>query len=176
MSVDVGDRMRSMVPDDLDMVFTWRNHPEVRRFMFSSGEIERDAHYAWFERASANPDRTLLIFERQDGPAGFVSFERVGCGIADWGFYLAPDAPRGTGGALGLHALAYAFENAKYHKVCGRVIAFNERSAAFHLKLGFQREGVLRDQYFDGSHYHDVICFGMLGAERPQRNRGTTDE
>lgn len=171
MPVDAGDRMRPMIAGDLDMVLAWRNHPEVRRFMFSSGEIGRDTHYAWFERASVDPDRTLLIFERQDAPAGFVSFERVdgGC-IADWGFYLAPDAPRGTGGALGLHALAYAFDDAKYHKVCGRVIAFNERSAAFHLKLGFRHEGVLRDQYFDGSHYHDVICFGMLGAERPQRN------
>lgn len=160
-----------MVAADLDMVLAWRNHPEVRRFMFSSGEIGHDTHRAWFGRASVDPDRTLLIFERKDGPAGFVSFERFGeGGIADWGFYLAPDAPRGTGRVLGHHALAYAFEDARYHKVCGRVIAFNKRSAAFHLKLGFQREGVLRDQYFDGSHYHDVICFGMLAAERPQRN------
>lgn len=171
MPIETGDRLRPMVMDDLDLVLTWRNHPEVRRFMLKSGEITRDTHYAWFERASLDADRTLLIFERNDSPSGFVSLECVGLGgVANWGFYLAPDARRGTGGALGFHALAYAFEKAKFHKVCGRVIAFNERSAAFHLKLGFHREGVLRDQHFDGLRYHNVICFGMLAGERPQLN------
>lgn len=169
MPVDAGDRLRPMAANNLDMVLAWRNHPEVRRFMFSNTEIGREEHIAWFERASVDPDRKLLIFEQGDVPLGFVSFERVGKGaIADWGFYLAPDAPRGTGGALGRQALGHAFGDAGFHKLCGRVIAFNERSVAFHLKLGFHREGVLREQHFDGSRYHDVICFGMLGTERPE--------
>jgi len=33
------------------------------------------------------------------------------------------------------------------------------------LRLGFQREGVLRQQHFDGQQYHDVVCFGLLANE-----------
>lgn len=139
--------------------------------MRAIGEIARDMHISWFARASADADRTLLIFERRNSPTGFISFERVdGGNIADWGFYLAPTAPRGTGRALGSLALAHAFGDAKFHKVCGRVVAFNERSTAFHLKLGFHLEGILRDQHFDGSRYHDIICFGILADERRQGN------
>jgi len=163
---NVGDRLRPMTADDLETVLAWRNHPQVRRCMFSSGEIAPDEHAAWFARASVDTDRMLLIFERDGDPSGFVSFDGTAKGgVVDWGFYLAPEAPRGTGAVLGRHALDYAFVDNGFHKVCGRVIGFNRRSAAFHLKLGFQQEGILREQHFDGSCYHDVVCFGMLGVE-----------
>lgn len=139
--------------------------------MFSSEEISRASHSSWFERVSDDPAKTLMIFERDEKPMGFVNFDLIGKGaIADWGFYVSPDAPRGVGRALGALALAYAFDQAKFHKVCGRVIAFNRRSVAFHEKLGFHHEGVLRHHHFDGMHYHDVVCFGMLAKDRLHEN------
>jgi UDP-4-amino-4,6-dideoxy-N-acetyl-beta-L-altrosamine N-acetyltransferase len=51
------------------------------------------------------------------------------------------------------------------HKLCGQALAFNERSIRFHQNLGFRREGVLRQQHFDGEQYHDVVCFGLLASE-----------
>ena len=83
-------------------------------------------------------------------------------GIADWGFYAAPDAPHGTGSALGHAVLQHAFQTLKLHKLCGQAIAFNERSIRFHLKLGFLKEGLFQKQHFDGNNYHDVWCFGLL--------------
>ena len=86
-------------------------------------------------------------------------------GIADWGFYAAPDAPKGTGRKLGASALTYAFARLELHKVCGQALDFNERSIHFHLRLGFQQEGVLREQHFDGEQYHGIVCFGLLATE-----------
>ena len=158
--------VRPMIAADLENVLAWRNHPDVRRYMYTQHEIAEDEHRRWFERAAQDPDRHLLVFEVAGVAQGFVNFHRVAAGgVADWGFYLAPDVPRGTGHLLGRTALNYAFAEIGLHKVCGQAPAYNERSIRFHHKLGFSREGVLRDQHFDGQCYHDVVCFGLIAAE-----------
>lgn len=156
---------------DMDQVLAWRNHPEVRRFMYSQLEISAEEHAQWFARASQDPERHLLMFEINKSPLGFINIHLIASGgIADWGFYVAPDAAKGTGRSLGQAALRYAFEAAGVNKLCGQALASNERSIRFHLNLGFQREGILRQQRFDGQQYHDVFCFGMLAREWQQTN------
>lgn len=163
--------LRPMTVQDLGLVLSWRNHPEVRRYMYMQHEISLEEHANWFTRASQDPQKHLLVFEVDDRPLGFVKIQLIASGgIADWGFYLAPDAPRGTGRKLGSSTLRYVFEFAKLHKLCGQVLAFNERSIQFHLSLGFEREGILRHQHFNGQQYQDVVCFGLLASEWYQAN------
>ena len=160
------DRVRVMSEADRDMVLEWRNHDDVRRNMYSPDIITRENHYAWFAKASVDDKIWLLIFEGDGAPQGFVNFRQIAAGgIASWGFYLAPGAGHGMGQRLGKAALDFAFGKAQLHKICGEVIAFNDRSANFHTRLKFQQEGVQRQQHFDGTNYHDVICFGLLKEE-----------
>lgn len=155
-----------MVQADLARVLVWRNHPLVRRHMYTQHEIAQDEHQHWFDRALQDSGKHLLIFELNKQPLGFVNFSELAIGgIADWGFYAAPDAPKGSGRRLGHAALDHAFTEIKLHKVCGQALACNKRSIHLHQALGFQQEGTLRDQHFDGERYQHVICFGLLGHE-----------
>lgn len=159
-------QIRPMVHADLERVLAWRNHPDVRRYMYTQHEITLDEHQRWFERTLTDTRKNLLIFEDTHQPQGFVNFNETGNGgIADWGFYAAPEAPKGSGRRLGRAALNHAFTQLKIHKVCGQALAYNQHSIQFHQSLGFQQEGSLRDQHFDGERYHDVICFGLLCHE-----------
>lgn len=159
-------RVRAMIHADLERVLAWRNHPDVRRYMYTQDEISMDAHQRWFESAQQEPCKHLLIYELDNQPFGFVNFSKsIGSGRADWGFYAAPNAPKGTGRRLGQAALAYAFNNLELHKICGQALAYNERSIQFHKTLGFHQEGTLRDQHYDGESYHHVVCFGLLSHE-----------
>lgn len=159
-------RVRQMVAADLERVLAWRNHPDVRRFMYTQHEISLGEHTRWFEKACKNPKRHLLVYENASTPLGFINLHQFAPGgIADWGFYAAPDAPKGTGYLLGQAALQYAFIDLGLHKLCGQALAYNDRSVRFHQNLGFQQEGLLRQQHFDGQHYHDVVCFGLLASE-----------
>lgn len=165
-STQVPTQLRHMNHADLAIVLNWRNHPEVRRYMYTQHEITLDEHRQWFERSLLDPKKHLLIFEVNHQPLGFVNFnETRDDGNSDWGFYLAPDAPKGSGFQLGQAALNYAYTVLKLNKVCGQALAYNQRSIRFHQSLGFQQEGALRDQYFDGESYHHVICFGLLSHE-----------
>ena len=155
-----------MTEADLGLVLSWRNHPDIREYMYSRHEIGMDEHRRWFAKASVDPTRRLFIFEIGAQPLGYVSFQQLNGGpVVDWGFYVAPDAAKGTGRALGTAALAQAFDQERFHKVCGQALEHNTRSIQFHLNLGFVREGCLREQFFDGSSFQSVTCFGLLAQD-----------
>lgn len=165
-SSKAGGLVRPMTVQDLSTVLAWRNHPDVRAVMFHQHEIGIEEHRSWFERSCGEEGRHLLVFEQDGQPRGFMNLHIKSAGaIADWGFYVAPAAPKGTGRALGRSSLDHAFHVLNAHKVSGRVLACNQRSIKFHHALGFLEEGVLRDHHFDGHGYHDVVCFGLLRRE-----------
>lgn len=170
-------KLRPMTEADLKQVLRWRNHGDIRRYMYTTHEISLEEHRNWYTNVSKNPAVHLLIYEHLGQACGFVNITRGRCiQIADWGFYLASGAPKGVGRSLGKQALAYAFEELDLHKVCGQALGFNERSIAFHKALGFTEEGRLRDQHFDGEVFHDVMCFGLLKHEWQTKIKGLNDE
>lgn len=152
-----------MTKADLEPVLGWRNHVDVQRFALTQHEISLEEHARWFAKASTEVGKFLLVFESAGTGLGFVQFSgAIKMGVADWGFYAAPNAPKGTGRALGLGALDFVFQTVGVRKVCGQVLDFNEPSIRFHRRLGFMEEGVLRDRCEIAGHYHDLICFGLL--------------
>lgn len=158
--------IRKVTEEDLPMVLAWRNHADVRRYMFTQHEISLDEHRNWYAKASQDRSRCLLIVEEDQQSIGYVQFSKVEeDGVADWGFYARPDAPKGTGRKLGVMALNHAFGPLKLHKVCGQAIESNQASIAFHQRLGFTLEGVLRDQQRIKGAYHSLHCFGLLSTE-----------
>lgn len=172
---DVTDRIRPMLATDLTAVLSWRNQPEVRRYMFSQHEISSSEHQRWFEAATTDSGKHLLIFEADDSAQGFVQFSRIRhTPVAEWGFYLVPGAVKGMGRRLGQAALKYAFSILDLHKVSGQALGYNAPSIGFHRALGFSEEGILRDHHFDGATYHDVYCFGLLASDWKALNE-TTD-
>lgn len=161
-----GCLIRKVAEADLPMLLAWRNHTDVRRNMFTQHEISLNEHRNWFAKASQDPNKSLLIVEDNKQAIGYVQFSNVEInGIAHWGFYARPNSPKGAGQKLGTMALKYGFGPLKLHKVCGQVIESNQASIAFHQRLGFQLEGVLRDQQSIEGIYHNLYCFGLLSAE-----------
>jgi RimJ/RimL family protein N-acetyltransferase len=61
--------------------------------------------------------------------------------------------------------LKYYFEELRYQKVAVQVFSHNEMSIALHEKLGFLKEGVLRQMIYTGGQYFDLLCYGMTKAE-----------
>lgn len=148
------------------MVLAWRNHPAVRSYMLTQHEISIQEHLNWFARVHRDKTRRQLIVLDGGKPIGFVQFNPVTHGgIAEWGFYASPDAPKGSGRKLGQASLRYAFKDLGLHKVCGQAIESNTASIMFHQKLGFAEEGRLRDQQRIGSEYHTLFCFGLLAKD-----------
>lgn len=159
-------RVRRMGEHDLEYVLAWRNHSDVRRFMLTQHEITALEHRAWFECASKDKTRVLLVLEEHEQPIGCVIFSGVGTNsTADWSFYTAPASRAGTGRRVCSVALAFAFKELGVHKVAGQVLDFNVASIRLHQRLGFIQEGTLREHSYLGQKHHDLVCFGLLFNE-----------
>jgi len=157
---------RLLHEDDLPTILRWRNHPNVRRYMLTQHEISLAEHTRWFEKARSDRNRCLLLVQDHKRPIGYVQFAQV-CvgGVADWGFYADPEAPKGSGTKIGTAGLRHAFEQLHLHKVNGQAFDFNEASIALHRRLGFRHEGRLREQQRVDHGYHDLMLFGLLARE-----------
>lgn len=117
-----------MILDDLERVLAWLNHADVQRYIFTQHEITLDEYQCWFECTLPDPKKHLLIFEVNHLPLGFVNFNEVGNGgIANWAFYVAPVAPKGTGRQLGCAGLYHAVSQLEFHKVSGQALEYNQR-------------------------------------------------
>ena len=156
--------LRDVTVEDLPMLLAWRNHPDVRRFMYSQYEIQPEEHQNWFAKVSQDPSRVVLLYSEKQTPLGFCQFT-IYQGRAEWGFYLAPDASKGTGRRLGKAAIDFAFLERQWHKVSGEALGYNKPSIKFHNKLGFTEEGCLREHAEVDGQFYDVLCFGLLRSE-----------
>lgn len=167
-------QIRQMTDADLPRVLEWRNHPDIRKYMYNTSEIGLSEHRAWFDSIKKTNNSTPLIYEWRQTPVGFLNFSPTRSKtILDWGFYIAPliNQP-GLGRTMGNLGIEYAFTQLNAYKICGQALSFNERSIKFHSALGFTQEGRLRQHHYDGESYQDVVQFGLLKSEWSIRNHG----
>lgn len=167
-------RLRPMMEADLERVLAWRNHPDVRQHMYTQNEISLEEHSRWFKAVSVDPDRHLLILEVDGEPQGYVNFHCDGAGAAVWGFYLAPNAPKGTGRLLGDAATGYAFGALALERIWGEVLPDNQASQNFHLRYGFVLESILPDKTV-GEQKIDNVRRYFLTRDAWRARQGTTE-
>jgi len=85
-------------------------------------------------------------------------------GHAEIGIALTEPAERGHGYAAEAVSLltSYAFEELGLHRIWARVIEDNHPSLLLFERLGFQREGCLRQHVRRRGKFRDMIVFGLL--------------
>lgn len=163
--MSLSNSSRTLIESDLMCILEWRNRLEVRRNMFTQQQITPDEHLNWFRRVSEDGSRHQYIYEDDGERLGYFNFTILAGGtVADWGFYLSPEAPKGTGRRMGMSAVDIGFKELGLRKICGQVLDFNIQSKKMHESLGFLLEGQLVDQFYDGNMFHTVLLFGMLNC------------
>jgi UDP-4-amino-4,6-dideoxy-N-acetyl-beta-L-altrosamine N-acetyltransferase len=126
----------------LEQVRSWRNSPDVARFMYNDEEITPAQHLAWFERVSRDPSASYWIIELEDHPVGLANvvdldFEK---NSASWAFYIADPRTRGKG--VGQYVefcvLNCVFEYWNIGTLNCQVLESNPDVTALHLSVGFK--------------------------------------
>jgi UDP-4-amino-4,6-dideoxy-N-acetyl-beta-L-altrosamine N-acetyltransferase len=134
--------LRPATDDDRDTALTWRNHPDVRRVSLTTHVITPEEHRGWWQRATTDPQRRVLIFEHAGTPAGVVMFS-VEDDAATWGFYLDIAGLTPSRALLPAwlrlerEAIDYAFDELKVASLGGETLASNTQVLALHRRFGF---------------------------------------
>lgn len=120
--------------------------------------------------AAANEKRSLGcgIFRNEDfvGSIGFVKFDWK-AKKAEIGYWISRDEEgNGTVSKACKALIEYAFGELGLNRIEIRCSAENIRSAAIPERLGFLKEGVLRQSEFRNGRLHDFNYYGLLAADR----------
>lgn len=163
MKIEEG-RLRPLEEKDLEMVLAWRNSERVRSFMYTDHLISIEEHRRWF--SGLNPQQQVcLVFELNGRACGFVNIYQIDrrherC---TWGFYIGVEGvPRGTGLLMGYLAMEYMFQGLPVGKICSEALITNKASVAYHHKLGFTDEGILRAHIKKAGHLEDVLMLALF--------------
>lgn len=75
-----------------------------------------------------------------------------------WQLGLATEALRAT--------VQWGFDTLKLHSIEAQLDSENLGSARTLERIGFTREGLLRQSYFDGTSYRDTLVYGLVRGEQ----------
>jgi len=167
--------LRTVEREDLAFLQQYRNAPAVRRGMPRVHPENRERIEGAFEEyMSGNEGVNLVVTTTGESDSvGFVSLFDVNetSGRAELALWITP-AERGNGyaTAAGEVMLSYAFEERRFNRVTAGALATNAASRRVLEKLGFEREGSLREYFYAKGEYVDRIVYGLLASEHGDRS------
>lgn len=154
--------------EELAMVLKWRNHNEIRKWMYSENIISTKEHEAYIKKLEDDNRNFAWVVKKENTLLGVITFLRV-----DWnnkntyfGIYSNPYSKKvGIGRLLDDCSLFLAFEISKLHTMHLEVLESNKRVINLHKKMGFKEEGKLKDFVFKNETWQDVIVMGIKSED-----------
>lgn len=162
-----GDRITIRVaqPEDNEFLLRLWNDKSVRYQTGLRGPYSAEA----FEDMVAGEHDCRLLPCRDGTPVGDVVLQQVDMDArnAELGYAIHPDEEgQGYATEAAELALQHAFDGIGLHRVWAKVNEGNEASMRVLEKLGFEHEGVMRDElYSKHGEYWDFHYFGILESE-----------
>jgi RimJ/RimL family protein N-acetyltransferase len=164
-----------LVPLDtthVDHVMTWVNDPEViKNFQNFGATITRDDELAFIKKLQGSGnDRVFSIFDSTGAYVGQGGINQISW-INRLGrlsiFITKSQQHKGFGRSAVKAIVEKAFGEIGMNKVWLMAYASNVRAIAMYEKIGFQKEGLLREEYFWQGTYHDICRMGLLKKDWP---------
>ncbi|MEO6571259.1 MAG: GNAT family protein [Ilumatobacteraceae bacterium] len=166
--------LRPMTGGDADDMWADSHDVDALRLTGTHGSFTREQIGAWCETRFATVDRLDLVIT--DALTGAWVGEAV---VNDWdefdrscNFRIALGAA-GRDRGLGTEATRLvvdhvfdAIDDPPVHRISLEVYDFNPRALHVYEKVGFHREGVLRDALRWDGEFHDAIVMSILRTDR----------
>ena len=152
----------------IEIIRKYRNHPEVRKWMYSDKPISKKEHLKFIKSLKKDRKNLYFLAIRNGQNLGVLSFRRIDTKNrnAYFGIYANPEEKiKDAGKLLGETLLKFAFEYLKLHTLKLEVLEINERAIKFYERLGFKREGILREFAKKGNKWLNVLIMGLTEDE-----------
>ncbi len=168
--------LRELTPEDAEAVFHIRGDYEVTRYNIGPAyQSVQQASELIEGIASGFRDGIDLRWgiTRRDNPQWVIGM----CGYNYWSrtdhrASIGYDLARACWGqgimSEALHAvIQFGFRRMELNRIEADADTRNTASHRVLEKLGFKREGVMREQFYDGDGFYDLVLFSLLRREYP---------
>ena len=169
-----GIELRRHEPANYGLYAGWYGDPEVWHLTsWAASPLGRSAVRRLFEERemSTTDDSFAIHVEGNGDPVGVISLMGISQAnrSADLSVIVGDPEYRHHGhgtGAIGL-IVRYAFEELGLNRVGLSVFEFNEAAISTYERLGFRREGRLRQAVRRADGFHDAVLMSVLRDEWP---------
>jgi len=169
----IGERLylRPLEESDLDRCLQWINDPELLSTLGRRFPMNRAREREWLEGHYKRETGLALAIALKDGERHIGN-----CGLhaidpfnrsAEFGLLIGEKEAwgKGYGPEAGRLIVGFGFRELCLHRIGLRVYSHNQRAQRAYAKLGFIKEGVLRESYYRGGVFHDTIVMSILQSE-----------
>lgn len=161
---------------DLKQLMDWRNQTNFRKYFREYREINMNMQKAWFTNKVINDNATIMFSIRR-----INDDELLGCiglcyinwihGYADLSLYIGwnneyidKEGYAEEGCKL---LFNYGFNELRLHKIWTEIYEIDDKKQELYKKLGFKKDGELRDNYFYDGRWWNSYIFSILDKEVP---------
>lgn len=136
-------------------VLAWRNHPEIRKWMYNKDIISEEDHFQFLQQLPRQRHRYYWLVKEGDRDLGVIDLANCIGGESEWGFYLNPKYI-GGGKALRLfhHALHFFFQKIHLNKVYGYVACENTNSLLLNELFDMQLAALMPKRHKGVLHWY----------------------
>jgi RimJ/RimL family protein N-acetyltransferase len=163
--------LRPLELADAPAITPWFNDPEVNRNLLRYQPLSVHGEEEFLRKVTASETDVVLGVvakegDRLVGVTGLMNLD-LRCRNAQFGINIGDKGAwgRGFGTEATRLVVRHAFETLNLHRVCLQVYEYNARGLHVYEKVGFRREGVLRQHTYRDGRYWDVITMAVLRAE-----------
>jgi [ribosomal protein S5]-alanine N-acetyltransferase len=163
--------LRPVERADAPLCARWLNDPAVSRTLAQYRPMNLQSEEEFIDRARSDEHSVLLAIVLRDGdrPIGVGGLDLIDFKARRARFGIVIGEPDHWGRGHGTEAtrliLRHAFATLNLHRVWLQVYEYNERGLRCYDRIGFRREGVLRQDHYSEGRYWDVIAMGLLRPE-----------
>jgi RimJ/RimL family protein N-acetyltransferase len=174
--------LRPVEREESEVLEPWFNDPEVLRTVLGHRPLNRQQEEAYIEKINASEQDIMLgiAVQETDRLIGVTGLHQILLKNRSAGFGITIGAKDEWGKGYGTEATAlmvrYAFETLNLNRVWLHVLEYNQRGLRTYEKLGFKREGVLRQEHYRDGRYWDTITMAILRQEWDQQGAGAKPE
>jgi len=163
--------LRLMEDNDVPYKVKWINDPEIRHTLNFEYPISEIGTRKWLNSVAGNPNRKDFIVcnKENDEPIGYGGFIGIDIKNSKAESYMGIGVKNLHGKGIGLEIrkllLDYAFLELGLNKVYAYVWKENKPMIKLNEKVGFQIEGLLREDVLSHGEKRDRHVMGILKEE-----------
>jgi len=124
--------------DEKLMVLEWRNHPDIKKWMYTTENIKKEAHLKFIVSLKNNKNKLYFVVKQKNKYLGVIDFTELDSQSIYFGLYANPDIKMvGIGRILEKISIDYAFDILKKDSLKLEVFSSNRQVINLHKKFNF---------------------------------------